>query len=92
MPDWVNEDQKILVECKGVLSSDDRKKALLVKKWFPDWLHIFVFGKPHNKIKRTSKTTYASWCDANDIPWLDIAQLWESPECLSTLIQQKRNG
>jgi hypothetical protein len=92
MPDWVNEREQILVETKGQFTSKDRKKALLVKKWFPSWLHIFVFERPHNKLTKRSKTTYAMWCDENNIPWLGIGDMWSNPKCLSNLIRTKRNG
>lgn len=92
MPDWVDEKRKIVVETKGLLTTKDRQKTLLVKKWFPDWLIIFVFERPKNRITKKSKTTYAQWCDDNDIPWLGIGELYEDPKCLSSLIQKKRNG
>lgn len=92
MPDWVNEKEKVIIETKGLLTAADRKKSLLVKKYFPDWLLIFVFEKPNNKIAKKSKVTYANWADTNGFPWLGIGQLWENPKCLSTLIKKKRNG
>lgn len=91
-PDWVNEKEKIMVETKGIFTSADRKQALLVKKYFPDWVHIFVFSKPKNRLSKKSKTTYIDWCNANNIAWLSISELWDNPKCLSTLIQKIKNG
>lgn len=92
LPDWVDEKRKIIVETKGVLTSKDRKKTLLIKKCYPDWLIIFVFGKPKNRITKKSKVTYAQWCDDNDIPWLGIGDIYEDPSCLSTIIRNRTSG
>ena len=30
-----------------------------------------VFMRPYNKLNKGSKTTYAQWCDKNNIKWAD---------------------
>ena len=91
-PDWVDEDRKVIIETKGLLTNSDRKKALLIKKYFPEWLIIFVFSRPKNRLSKKSKTTYADWCNQNEIAWISISDLWKDPKCLSTMIQKLKNG
>lgn len=54
----------IIVEVKGRLTAADRKKMLLVKRQNPDKDIRFLFAVD-NKISKTSKTTYSSWCEKN---------------------------
>jgi hypothetical protein len=70
----------IIIETKGRFITADRKKHLLVKEQHPELDIRFVFSNPRAKISKTSKTTYADWCDkfgfkyaAKMIPkeWLD---------------------
>jgi hypothetical protein len=70
----------IIIETKGRFITADRKKHLLVKEQHPELDIRFVFSNPRAKISKTSKTTYADWCDkygfkyaAKIIPkeWLD---------------------
>lgn len=72
-PDFKIKD-KVYIEVKGIFDSDDRKKHLLVKQQHPDIQIKFLFGKPHNKLNRASKTTYAMWCEANGFEWADIKE------------------
>ena len=52
----------IVVELKGLFTTEDRAKHLWVKEQHPD-LHIrFVFSNPTSKLSKGSKTTYADWC------------------------------
>jgi hypothetical protein len=92
MPDWVDEQRKIVIETKGIFSSADRKKTLLVRKWFPEWTHILVFERPNMKLAKKSKTSYKDWCDFNNIPCLGIKDLYNDETCLSTLIMKLKNG
>lgn len=55
----------IIVETKGRFLPADRKKHLLVRKSNPDIDVRFVFQNPNARISKTSKTTYADWCDKN---------------------------
>ena len=76
LPDW-ELDGGLLVETKGKFTSDDRKKMLLVLASHPDMKLLMVFPKPYNKINKASKTTYASWCDAHNIPWASLEEFEE---------------
>ena len=53
----------IIIETKGRFVTADRKKHLLVKSQHPDLDIRFVFSNPNNRISKTSKTTYAKWCE-----------------------------
>lgn len=59
----------ILIEAKGLLDLDDRKKHLLIKQQYPDLDIRFVFSSHRTKISPTSKTTVAEWADKNGILW-----------------------
>lgn len=53
----------IIIETKGRFLVADRKKHLYVKEQHPELDIRFVFSNPKAKISKTSKTTYADWCD-----------------------------
>ena len=55
----------IIIETKGRFTSADRQKHLLVKEQHPELDIRFVFSNPNQKINKTSKTSYAAWCEAN---------------------------
>lgn len=59
----------IIVETKGKLEPKDRAKHLFIKNQHPDLDIRFVFQRPHDKIIKGSKTTYAMWCDKYGIKW-----------------------
>ena len=52
----------VIIEAKGLFSSADRKKHLLVKEQHPDLDIRFVFSNSQKKLYKGSKTTYADWC------------------------------
>ena len=53
---------EMFIETKGRFMTADRQKHLLIKDQHE--LDIrFVFSNPNQKISKTSKTTYAMWCD-----------------------------
>jgi len=59
----------ILVETKGRWVLEDRKKHLLIKKQHPELDIRMVFQNSNGKIRKGSKTTYASFCDKHEIKW-----------------------
>lgn len=69
-PDFVL-DNGIIIESKGRFMPDDRKKHLLVKKQHPEHDIRFVFSNSKSKISKTSKTTYASWCEKHGFLYAD---------------------
>lgn len=72
VPDFVDEDNKQIVETKGLFRPEDRRKVLAVKTQHPDWTILMVFYDPNKKLNKASKTTYAQWCDKNGIKWATI--------------------
>lgn len=61
----------IIIEAKGRLESDDRKKMVLVKAQYPELDIRFVFQYARGKLYKGSKTTYAKWAVRNGFPWAD---------------------
>lgn len=68
----------IVVEIKGRWVAADRQKIALVKAQHPDLDLRMVFSNSKAKISKTSKTTYAMYCDKLGIPYADkhIPQEW----------------
>ena len=68
----------IIIETKGVWDAEDRKKHLLIKEQHPNLDIRFVFSRSATPIYKGSKTTYASFCDKNGIPYADkkIPEAW----------------
>tara|TARA_R100001377_G_scaffold82165_1_gene62265 strand:- start:446 stop:856 length:411 start_codon:yes stop_codon:yes gene_type:complete len=61
----------ILVETKGRWVLEDRKKHLLIRKQHPTLDIRLVFQNSKGKIRKGSKTTYADFCNKNNITWAD---------------------
>ncbi len=51
----------IMIEVKGELTLEDRKKHLLIKDQHPDLDIRFAFVNPKRYINKNKKTNYASW-------------------------------
>lgn len=68
----------ILVETKGRLEMEDRKKHILVQAQHPDKDIRFVFQRPTDRISKKSKTTYGQWASANNFKWATklIPEAW----------------
>lgn len=64
LPDFVLSNG-IIIEAKGIFDVADRKKHLAIKEQHPDLDIRFVFSNAGTKISKSSKTTYAMWCDKN---------------------------
>jgi len=61
----------IVIELKGRFTAKDRKKMLLVIEQHPHLDIRMVFMRPKNKLNKHSNTTYAQWCDKNNVKWAD---------------------
>jgi hypothetical protein len=68
----------IIVETKGRFLINDRQKHLLVRKHNPTLDIRFVFSNSNARISKTSRTTYAIWCEKNNFKYADkvIPQEW----------------
>ena len=64
-PDFKIND-KCFIETKGLWTTADRKKALLIKEQFPDVKILYVLYR-NNKIFRTSSTTYIDWAESKGL-------------------------
>lgn len=61
----------IIVETKGRFVTADRQKHVLIKEQHPEIDIRFVFSNSRNRISKTSKTTYAMWCEKNGFLFAD---------------------
>ena len=68
----------LIVETKGRFLTADRQKHLLVKRQHPSLDIRFVFNNPNAKISKTSKTTYAKWCEKHGFQYAkgSIPRAW----------------
>lgn len=53
----------IIIETKGRFVTADRQKHRLIQSQHPTLDIRFVFTRPNDRISKTSKTTYAAWCE-----------------------------
>jgi hypothetical protein len=65
----------VWLETKGYWDSKDRKKIKSVIQQNPDIDLRMVFQAPYNTISKKSKTTYASWCEKNNIKWCSFSNI-----------------
>lgn len=61
----------IIIETKGHWVLADRKKQLLVRQQHPELDIRMVFSNSRQKISKTSKTSYGSFCDRHGILYAD---------------------
>lgn len=72
-PDFVK--GKLIYELKGRFTAIDRKKMKLLVEQHPEFDFVMVFQNPNIKINKNSKTTYAMWCEKNNIGWIPAKEL-----------------
>ena len=65
----------VFLEAKGYFDADDRRKIKAVKQQHPEIDLRMVFQQPFNTISKKSKTTYARWCEKNEIPWASYGSI-----------------
>lgn len=73
-PDFVlmkKDGSPMFIEGKGLFETKDRQKHLFVREQYPDHDIRFVFSNAKNRISKTSKTTYADWCEAKGFLYAD---------------------
>lgn len=59
----------IYIETKGRFDADDRKKQKILHTQLNNIDIRLVFQNAYVKITKNSRTTYADWCDKNNIKW-----------------------
>ena len=65
----------VFLECKGYWAPEDRRKIKAVKEQNPDIEILMIFQAPYNRISKSSKTTYAQWCDKHGIRWSSYQEI-----------------
>jgi Phage endonuclease I len=68
-PDFEVPRKPIMIETKGKFESSDRCKHLLVKAQHPHMDLRFVFQRPHDRLTKVSRTTYAQWAEKYGFRW-----------------------
>lgn len=53
----------VMLEVKGVLFIEHRKKHLFIKHQYPELDIRFVFDNPNKKLRKNGKMTHADWCE-----------------------------
>jgi predicted nuclease of restriction endonuclease-like RecB superfamily len=61
-----------IVETKGKLTIEDRKKLVWVAEQHPKLNLIIVFMNSKNKLRKNSPTTYGQWATKNGFTWYDF--------------------
>jgi len=61
----------IIIEGKGLFSTADRKKHLLIKEQHPELDIRFVFSRSHSPLYKGSKNTYGGWCNQKGFLYAD---------------------
>lgn len=62
---------QLIIETKGRFVTADRLKHIEIKKQRPDLDIRFVFSNSRQRISKTSRTTYASWCEKHGFLYAD---------------------
>ena len=86
--------KKLYIETKGRLTAADRKKMKLVCRQHPDKSIVMVFDRASKRIAKGSKTTYAMWCQKNNIQFVELKQIKEDPTilCQSFMTKSPKDG
>lgn len=78
----------IVLESKGLLTTEDKQKMKLVKAQHPRLDIRMVFQNANARISKLSKTTYARWAESQGFKWAhkDIPPEWlQEPGNLESL-------
>jgi Phage endonuclease I len=62
----------VFIETKGRFLSADRAKHLHIKEQHPEVKIYFLFGNADNTLTKSSKTTYAAWCEKYGFQYSDF--------------------
>lgn len=76
-PDFLLEND-IIIEAKGRLPLEDRKKLLFVKRFNPTLDIRILFQNARVKLYKGSRTTYGDWATKNGFKWAEgmVPQEW----------------
>lgn len=76
-PDFVLKATDIIVEAKGVLDRESKRKMIAIRKQYPDLDIRFLFMDANKKVPGT-KQTHGQWADRNGFKWAEgrIPEEW----------------
>jgi hypothetical protein len=61
----------VVLEVKGYFDAEDRRLIKLFKEQHSDVDIRMVLQKPHQKLSKGGKSSYADWCDKYNVPWCE---------------------
>jgi len=64
-------DNGVVLEVKGYFDAEDRRLIKLFREQHPDVDLRMVLQKPHQKLTKTGRMTYAGWCERYSVPWCE---------------------
>jgi hypothetical protein len=64
-------DNGVVLEVKGYFDAEDRRLIKLFREQHPDVDLRMVLQKPHQKLTKTGRMTYATWCERYSVPWCE---------------------
>jgi hypothetical protein len=64
----------VYIECKGLLSAEDRAKMVWVRDQHPELTFYLYFQASKVKIRKGSKVTYGDWATKNGFDWGDHSE------------------
>jgi len=70
-PDFYLPKLKIVIETKGLFTTQDRQKMRLVKEQYPDLDIRVIFSNSKSRISKKSNTTYGMWCEKYGFEYAD---------------------
>ena len=99
-PDFIVKGQafEFYIEVKGYWDSADRSKFLAVVQKHPTLPIFIAFQKPHQKISKTSKTSYCQWAEKFGIAWCptpipdDFLRAWVTGQKLTFRAPTKKDA
>ncbi len=77
IPDFVHEQKKVLIECKGFFRAGDTQKYTAVRDSLDNWELVFVLSNPNKKVRKGGKITMGEWCDKEGFKWFTLKTLKE---------------
>jgi hypothetical protein len=69
-PDFVLSNGVVL-EVKGYFDEEDRRLIKLFKEQHPTVDIRMVLQRPHQKLRKNGKSSYADWCNKYNVPWCE---------------------
>jgi hypothetical protein len=64
-------DNGVVLEVKGYFDAEDRRLIKLFREQHPDVDLRMVLQKPQQKLTKTGRMTYATWCERYSVPWCE---------------------